>query len=309
MTESPATTHHVPVLLEEVRTSALGAGRAGRAVDATLGDGGHAAALVASGFRVLGIDRDPDAIATARRRLGDAVQYLQAAYDSDEAQAAAAGFDPDFVLLDLGVSSRQLDETGRGFTFRPGAPLDMRMGTSGLTGAEFLNHEAVGTIERAFAEYGDERRARRLAREIERRRARRPLATSDDLVNAIRAVLGPRAGPPDFARLFQAVRIAVNDELEGLARALPGFRDALVPGGRLAVITYHSGEDRLVRQAFREWASACVCPPHQPICTCRGRALGRLEPRKPVLPGEDEIAANPRARSAKLRVFQVDDAA
>ena len=309
MTDSPATTHHVPVLLDEVLRSARGAAGSSRAVDATLGDGGHASALVASGFRVLGIDRDTDAIATTRRRLGDAIEYLEAPYDSDEAQAAAARFRPDFVLLDLGVSSRQLDETGRGFTFRPGAPLDMRMGTSGLTGAEFLNHEAVATIERIFADYGDERRARRLAREIERRRARAPLATSDDLVNAIRAVLGPRAGPPDFARLFQAVRIAVNDELEGLAGALPGFRDALVPGGRLAVITYHSGEDRLVKRAFREWASACVCPPPQPVCTCRGRALGRLEPRKPVLPGGDEIAANPRARSAKLRVFQVDDAA
>jgi 16S rRNA (cytosine1402-N4)-methyltransferase len=132
---------------------------------------------------------------------------------------------------------------------------------------------------------------------------------SDDLVNAIRATLGPRAGPSEFARLFQAVRIAVNDELSGLERALPAFRDALEPGGALAVITYHSGEDRLVKLAFREWASACVCPPHQPVCTCRGRPLGRLEPRKPIVPAGDEIVANPRARSAKLRIFRVDDAA
>ena len=135
-----------------------------------------------------------------------------------------------------------------------------------------------------------------------------PFASSDDLVNAIRAVLGPRAGPPDFARLFQAVRIAVNDELDGLGRALPVFRDALRHDGKLAVITYHSGEDRLVKQAFREWASACVCPPRQPVCTCRGRALGRVEPRKPILPSAAEIAANPRSRSAKLRIFRVTHA-
>ena len=141
-----------------------------------------------------------------------------------------------------------------------------------------------------------------------RRRDRQPFAVSDDLVNAIRGTLGPRAGPPEFARLFQAVRIAVNDELGGLARALPAFRDALRPGGRLAVITYHSGEDRLVKRAFREWASACVCPPRQPVCTCRGRALGRVDPRKPIVPTPDEVAANPRARSAHLRIFLVGDA-
>jgi 16S rRNA (cytosine1402-N4)-methyltransferase len=125
----------------------------------------------------------------------------------------------------------------------------------------------------------------------------------------VRATLGPRSGPSDFARLFQAVRIEVNDELAGLGRALPAFRDALTPGGRLAVITYHSGEDRLVKLAFREWASSCICPPRQPVCTCRGRPLGRLVPRKPIVPDADEIAANPRARSAHLRIFQAGDAA
>ncbi len=298
--------YHVPVLLGPVLAAARGAARA---VDATLGHGGHAGAMAAAGLRVLGIDRDPDALATARRRLDDGIGYLQASYDSPEALAAVSAFRPDFILLDLGVSSRQLDEAGRGFTFRPGASLDMRMGSAGPTAAELLNREAPATLERIFAEYGDERHARRLAREVERRRARHPFAISDDLVNAIRAVLGPRAGPPDFARLFQAVRIAVNGELEGLERALPGLRDALAPGGRMAVITYHSGEDRLVKQAFREWARECVCPPRQPVCTCRGRSLGRVEPRKPILPAPEEVAANPRARSAKLRIFQVHDAA
>lgn len=304
MPDTPST-HHVPVLLGAVLESARGAERA---VDATLGHGGHAAVLAEAGIRVLGIDRDPDAVATARQRLGEAIEYLQAPYDGTEALAAVSRLRPDFILLDLGVSSRQLDEAGRGFTFRPGALLDMRMGPGGPTGAELLNQAGPASLERIFADYGDERHARRLAREVERRRARHPFATSDDFVNAIRAVLGPRAGPPEFARLFQAVRIAVNDELKGLARALPAFRDALAPGGRLAVITYHSGEDRLVKQAFREWASDCVCPPRQPVCTCRGRSLGRLVPRKPILPSAEEVAANPRARSAKLRIFQVHDA-
>ena len=301
--------YHVPVLLGPVIESAREAATVSpRAVDATLGHGGHAAALAGAGLRVLGIDRDPDAIATARRRLGGSIEYLEAAYDSPEALAAVAGFRPGFILLDLGVSSRQLDDAARGFTFRPGASLDMRMGSAGPTAAELLAREPPKVLERIFAEYGDEPRARRLAREVERRRAHHPFAISDDFVNAIRAVLGPRAGPPDFARLVQAVRIAVNGELEGLGAALPAFRDALAPGGRLAVITYHSGEDRLVKQVFREWATACVCPPRQPICTCRGHALGRVEPRKPILPDPDEVAANPRARSAKLRIFHVHDA-
>jgi 16S rRNA (cytosine1402-N4)-methyltransferase len=297
---------HRPVLLAPVLAAAAGARRV---VDATLGDGGHAAELRRSGAELLGIDRDPDAIAVSRARLGDeGVRYLQAAYSEPAALAAVASFRPEFILVDLGVSSRQLDEAERGFTFRPNAPLDMRMGREGVSAAGFLNTADESELARVFREYGDERQARRLAREIVRRRDRHQFTVSDDLVNAVRAVLGPRAGPPEFARLFQAVRIAVNDELAGLAAALPAFRDALVPGGRLAVITYHSGEDRLVKHAFREWASACVCPPGQPVCTCRGRPLGRLTPRKPIVPAPDEVAQNPRARSAHLRIFQAGDA-
>ena len=297
---------HVPVLLAPVLAAAAGASRA---VDATLGDGGHAEALRRLGAEVLGIDRDPAALAVSRRRLGDdGMRYLQAPYSAASALAAVAAFRPEFILLDLGVSSRQLDDADRGFTFRPNAPLDMRMGDAGPTAAAFLNSAAEEELARVFYEYGDERQSRRLAREIVRRRGNQPFAISDDLVNAVRATLGPRAGPSEFARLFQAVRIAVNDELSGLAVALPAFRDALVDGGRLAVITYHSGEDRLVKLAFREWAAACICPPKQPICTCRGRPLGRLVPRKPIVPEPDEVAANPRARSAHLRIFQAGDA-
>jgi 16S rRNA (cytosine1402-N4)-methyltransferase len=297
---------HVPVLLDAVLAAARGARRA---VDATLGDGGHAAALLRSGAEVLGIDRDPGAIARARARLGDErIAYLESPYAAPAALEAAARFAPDFVLLDLGVSSRQLDDADRGFTFRPGAPLDMRMGAGGPTAADVLNEASEAELARVLFEYGDERRSRALAREIVRRRANAAFATSDDLVNAIRAVLGPRSGPGDFARSFQALRIAVNDELGGLAVALPAFRDGLRPGGALAVISYHSGEDRLVKHLFRDWERDCICPPRQPVCTCDARAFGRADPRKPIVPGAEEIAANPRARSARLRIFRKADA-
>jgi 16S rRNA (cytosine1402-N4)-methyltransferase len=307
MTARGDAAYHVPVLLDAVLAAASGARRA---VDATLGDGGHAEALRAAGIEVLGIDRDPVAIDRARTRLGvTGMQYLESAYADPAALAVVAEFAPDFVLLDLGVSSRQFDEEARGFTFRPGAPLDMRMSGSGETAADLLNEAPDTELARILYEYGDERRSRPLAREIVRRRQREPFRISDDLVNAIRAVLGPRSGPGDFARSFQALRIAVNDELDGLARALPAFRDALTPGGTLAVISYHSGEDRLVKHQFREWARDCICPPRQPVCTCDVRAFGRAEPRRPIVPDDAEIAANPRARSARLRLFRKADAA
>jgi 16S rRNA (cytosine1402-N4)-methyltransferase len=276
-----------------------------RAVDATLGGGGHAAILRETGASVLGIDRDPDAIAASRRRLGaGGVEYLEASFADPAAIAAIREFHPDRILLDLGVSSHQIDTPERGFTFRPGAPLDMRMEGSGITGRDVLNTWPVERLTAVFSDYADERRGRALAKEIVRRRLSARFAISDDFVNAIRAVLGARSGPPDFARLFQALRIAVNDELETLVTTLPAFRDALVPGGRLGVITYHSGEDRIVKNAFREWGKDCICPPRQPICTCRGRALGRVLTKKPVSPSSDEIASNPRARSAQFRAFE-----
>jgi 16S rRNA (cytosine1402-N4)-methyltransferase len=300
--ESTSPSYHRPVLAAEIATALAGARRV---VDGTLGGGGHGALALDAGAALLGIDRDPAAIAEARRRLGEAgVRYLEAPYASDEALEAIRDFQPDFILLDLGVSSHQLDDASRGFSFRPGAPLDMRMSGSGRSAADFLNHGSEGDLRRVFAEYGDERQAGRLARELLRRRGTEPFATSDHLVNAIRAVLGPRSGPGDFARLFQAIRIEINGELEGLARALPAMREALPPGGRLAVISYHSGEDRVVKHAFQEWCRSCICPPELPVCTCRGRPLGRLDPKKPQRPAEAELATNSRARSATLRIFR-----
>jgi 16S rRNA (cytosine1402-N4)-methyltransferase len=209
------------------------------------------------------------------------------------------------VLLDLGVSSRQLDEDQRGFSFRPGVALDMRMsGNGGDTAADLLNRLPETLLADLFHDFADEPRSRKLSRVILRRRQRGPFRTADDLVNAIRETLGPASGPGDFARLFQALRMAVNGEVSELELALPAFLEALDQEGLLAVISYHSGEDRVVKQTFREWARSCICPPQQPVCTCRGVALGELVTRKPILPKPEEIASNPRARSAKLRVFR-----
>lgn len=299
--------YHTPVLAEEVLSLLHGA----RAVlDGTLGGGGHALALLEQGAMVTALDRDPQAIAAARERLskyeaaGRFRAFLGNFSDIDEiAELSGSRFDG--VLLDLGVSSHQIDDPSRGFSFREGAPLDMRMGDDAAGGAaDLLNDASEKELLRVFREYGDEPRANRLAKEIVRRRSTRPFETSDDLVGAIRGALGPRTGPPDFARLFQALRIEVNQELAALAQALPALRDRLEPNGVLAVIAYHSGEDRLVKHAFRDWSAACVCPPRQPVCTCRGRALGATLTRRSVTAAPGEIARNPRARSARLRAWR-----
>lgn len=299
--------YHAPVLAREV-VDLLGHAR--HVLDGTLGGGGHTAALLERGVRVTAVDRDPAALTVATERLAPyladgRLRVIQANYAdvADHEEIEAGAFDG--ILLDLGVSSRQLDDESRGFTFRRGAQLDMRMGDDApMSAAEWLNDSDRDELKRAFAEYADEPRAGRLASEIVRRRGNAPFATSDDLVGAIRAVLGATAGPSDFARLFQGVRIAVNGELEGLARALPALRDLLAPAGTYAVIAYHSGEDRLVKHAFQDWSRACICPPKQPMCTCGGKALGSLVQRRPILAKNDEVAANPRARSAHLRAWR-----
>ena len=300
-----ASAYHAPVLVEAV----LGMLEGARTVlDGTLGGGGHAEALLSGGVTVTGLDRDPDALAAARERLrqyeeaGRFVAVLGNFANVDDIEALdGARFDG--ILLDLGVSSHQLDALDRGFSFREGAPLDMRMAGAAapMSAAELLGTTEERELGRIFREYADEPRAMRLAREIVRRRSSGPMETSDDLVGAIRGALGPRTGPPDFARLFQAVRIAVNDEMEALREGLPRLRDRLTSGGVLAVITYHSGEDRQVKRAFREWSAACICPPRQPVCTCRGKPLGERVAPRGITADAEEIARNPRARSARVR--------
>jgi 16S rRNA (cytosine1402-N4)-methyltransferase len=295
------------VLLSNVE--ALFAG-ASTVLDCTLGGGGHAAAFLERGIRVTGIDRDPRALTAARDRLAEFERSGQfRALLGNYAKLPEAGLADvehfDGILLDLGVSSHQFDDMERGFTFREGAPLDMRMGTDAdLDAAALLNTIDEVDLSALLRAYADEPRAARLAREIVRRRERRAFATADDLVDAIRAVLGPRSGAPDFARIFQAVRIAVNDELAGLERSLPSLRDRLNPGGVLAIISYHSGEDRLVKNAFREWSAACICPPKQMVCSCRGKPLGETLTKRPVSASDEEIETNSRARSARLRAWK-----
>ena len=307
--------YHAPVLVAEVLAALDLQPGTPRVLDGTLGGGGHALALLESGADVTGLDRDAEAIETARARL-DAFasegrfRAFQCSFADVDQLDALDGIRFDGIVLDLGVSSHQIDDETRGFSFREGVALNMQMADgSGQTAADVLNAADEGELTTILKDFGDEPKGGRLAREIVRRRANRPFAMSDDFVGAIRAVLGPRSGPGDFARLFQALRIAVNGELDALARALPALRDRLAPAGVLAVIAYHSGEDRIVKHAFREWSLSCVCPPRQIVCTCRGHPFGALLTRKAVIAGPDEVARNPRARSAHLRAWRKESAA
>jgi 16S rRNA (cytosine1402-N4)-methyltransferase len=299
--------YHAPVLADEI----VGLFKESRNIlDCTLGGGGHTAALLAIGANITAIDRDPHAVSEARNRLAayeaaGRFRVILGNFAEVDRLLPDSAQKFDGILADLGVSSHQFDDESRGFSFREGALLDMRMGDSSAeSAADLLNTADERELVRIFREYGDEPRARRLASEIVRRRGNREFRTSDDLVGAIRAVLGSRSGASEFARIFQAMRIAVNDEIESLSSALPVLRDRLTDNGVLAVISYHSGEDRTVKHAMREWAQDCICPPRQPVCTCRGRALGSLITRKAITASESEVERNPRSRSARLRAWR-----
>lgn len=278
-------------------------------LDGTVGGGGHTRLILEAcdDCRVLAVDRDPEALEEAREVLADLrprVRFLKARFDDAPLDPEVKDRGLDGALLDLGVSSHQIDEEARGFTFQPGAPLDMRMGGEGPDARDFLKEASESELARVFHEYGEEPRSRRLAREIVKRRATEPLETSDDLVAALTVSLGRPASIKEKARVFQAVRIAVNDELESLESGLPAIRDALSDGGVMVVIAYHSLEDRAVKNAFRQWSRSCVCPPELPACICRGEALGETLTRKVVRPSDDEVERNPRARSARLRAWR-----
>jgi 16S rRNA (cytosine1402-N4)-methyltransferase len=305
-----ASSFHEPVMTDEV-VRLLAPDRGGLFLDGTVGGGGHAEAVLRAGslVRLLAVDRDVEALERARERLGEygeRVSFHEGDYADvteifDLGEGALAG-----VLLDLGVSSHQIDSRERGFSFRPGAPLDMRMTRkgSGPTAAELLARCSADELAEIFRTYGEERRGRRLAAAVVEARKSAPLETSDDLMNVLTRVWGRAVVAADAARIFQALRIAVNRELVSLERALPALRDALAPGARLVVISYHSLEDRLVKRAYREWSRECICPPGIPECRCRGRALGRLLTRSPIRPSADEVFRNPRARSARLRAWE-----
>ena len=308
MTLPYASGYHAPVMVREVM-DLLVPERGGLYLDGTLGGGGHAEALLERGpaARLIGTDRDPDALREAGERLarfGDRFRPVRSNFADAVAAAGVADGSLDGVLLDLGISSHQIDVDERGFTFRPGAPLDMRMAQSTAgepSAADLLNEMDEAELANVFFRYGEEKRSRKLARIVLEMREREPFATSDHLLDAIRRTLGPRAEAADKARIFQALRIAVNGEIQALERALESFRQALAPGGVFAVLAYHSLEDRLVKNAFRDWSLDCVCPPGFVQCQCRGTPLGTTITRKPMSASEQETLANPRARSARLR--------
>ncbi|MEZ4414916.1 MAG: 16S rRNA (cytosine(1402)-N(4))-methyltransferase RsmH [Gemmatimonadota bacterium] len=300
--------YHEPVLVDEVLEH-LGPLHGGTVLDATVGGAGHAARILehCPACDLLAVDRDPEALAAARARLapfGERVRFVNARFDEALGVAEVAPGSLSGALLDLGVSSHQLDADRRGFTFRPGAPLGMQMEGEGPSAADLLNEASADELHRIFKDYGELPRARGLAAEIVRRRAAAPFAVSDDLVAALSRTLGRSASMGEKARAFQALRIALNAELEALESALPAIRAALAPGAVVVVIAYHSLEDRIVKRAFQEWSRSCVCPPRLPVCVCRGRPLGETLTRSPVTASAEEAERNPRARSAKLRAWR-----
>jgi 16S rRNA (cytosine1402-N4)-methyltransferase len=301
---------HTPVLVDEVIALLADTPAEGEILDGTVGGGGHAAAILEriEGSRVLAVDRDPDALTAAQEVLApwqDRVRFLRARFDEGAKGAGLLGPSLRGALLDLGISSHQIDDASRGFTFRSDdVALDMRMSggaDGGPTAAELLNEIEEADLVRLLRRYGEEPRARRLARAVVERRAEAPLRTVGDLIGAMREAYGREPMAKERARVFQALRIEVNRELEALEAALPLLREALLPGGVLVVISYHSLEDRIVKNAFREWSRECVCPEGLPVCRCRGHALGETLTRRVVRPSDAELETNPRARSARLR--------
>ena len=307
----PNTTDHVPVLADEVR-SLLALEPGHTLIDATFGAGGHASLLaldLKGQGKVIAIDRDPSVrpyFEHFRRTAGVTARFLRGDFSIILTQLADNGVRADAVLLDLGVSSMQLDRPERGFSYATDAPLDMRMDPSAEYSARDLVNEAdERELVRIFRRYGEERFARQIARAIVRRRRQRPYERSGDLVDTIKAAIPAPArfgdGHP-AKRVFQALRIAVNEELDALETALPEALEMLRPGGRLAVISFHSLEDRIVKHSFRDWARGCTCPPEFPVCVCGHEPELRVLTPKPVRASACEAALNPRAASARLRV-------
>ena len=303
---------HRPVLLEEC-VEALDIKPGGIYVDGTLGGGGHSEAVCERlrGGRLIGIDRDETALAAASERLARFECFTPVRGNFRDVASILSGLGvekADGMLFDLGVSSPQLDEASRGFSYMADAPLDMRMDrSSGRTAADLIAEETEDELARIFYTYGEERYSRRVAAAIVKRRSEAPILTTGELVEIIKGAMPAaalREKQHPAKRVFQALRIAVNDELGALEQLLDTAPDLLAPGGRLAIISFHSLEDRLVKNAIRKRERGCTCPPDLPVCVCGFVQTLRSVGRQPITAGEAELRINPRARSAKLRVAE-----
>ena len=305
--------HHVSVLLEEC-IEGLNIKPDGIYVDGTLGGAGHSSRIAEklTTGRLIGIDRDPVALKAAGERLapfGDRVRLVHSNFcELDKALDDLGITGVDGILLDLGVSSPQLDDGQRGFSYMVDAPLDMRMnGQDSLDAKQIVNHWSYEELKRMLYDYGEESFAPRIAAAICKRREEREIETTLELVDIIRGAMPAsalREKQHPAKRSFQAIRIAVNDELGSVERVMQKAIPCLNPGGRLAVITFHSLEDRIVKQAMAEAAKGCTCPPEFPVCVCGKKPRVKLITRKPIVSGEEELERNPRARSAKLRICE-----
>ena len=313
MSEQPEF-HHIPVLLAGVLEHLkLPDDRPARLIDGTLGGGGHTSALLEKypQLEVLGIDRDDAALEAAEKRLskyGKRIRLERGNYSECNVIAGSCSWEKvDGVLLDIGVSSPQFDIAGRGFSWRNAGPLDMRMDRrSELTAGRLLNRSGVDELTRIFREYGELKSARRLAEAVVEQREKEMFGTTDELVALCDRVLG-RSKPgalPLPTLVFQALRIAVNDELGELERGLQSASDMLCSGGRIAVISFHSLEDRMVKNYFRDQSVSCICPPELPVCCCNNTAKLKVILKHPFTADAAEVAANPRSACAKLRVAE-----
>jgi len=300
---------HLPVLYNEI-IHAMQPHREGLYIDGTLGAGGHAWGILQASSpdgRLLGLDVDPQALSLAREKLAEFSEravLVRASYSSLLKQMASLEWRRvDGILLDLGLSSMQLDTQARGFSFQTEAPLDMRFDPDGKTRAtDLVNYMDEIELADLLFRYGEERRSRQVARAIVKAR---PIQTTTQLAQVVaRVTRGGKSGIHPATRTFQALRIAVNSELEALEQVLPQTLEALTPGGRLAVISFHSLEDRMVKQFMRRESRDCICPPRHPVCPCGHKATLRELTNKPVRPQDDEIKINPRSRSARLRVAE-----
>jgi 16S rRNA (cytosine1402-N4)-methyltransferase len=282
-------------------------------VDCTLGGGGHAEAILESfpEVRLIGIDRDEKAIQASRSRLSEhagRVRLVKGNYRDFRSLLEPNDEPLRGVLYDLGVSSPQLDSPERGFQYRGEHRLDMRMDRSDpKTAAEVVNEYPEMRLAEILRDYGDERFARRIAKAIAKRRSKAPFETTEDLAEVVKEAIPAatrRTGPHPARRTFQALRIEVNDELKSLEHSLPDAVDELSPGGRVVAISYHSGEDRIVKKAYNDAAKGCTCPPDLPVCVCGRNAIARVLTKKPVRPTDDEVSQNRRAKSARLRAAE-----